>query len=143
MKPSTSHLPSVMPKSFDRLNALHPLRPINDEIDLRNAEEVMDRLAVLDKRSRDQNDYLETLVLLIEAYEAEQIRDALDRTKSSGAEALKYLMDASGMKQSDVAKLLKLGLSAVSMILSGDRPITADHARRLAGHFNVTVAAFL
>lgn len=143
MMPSISHLPAVMPKTFSELNALHPLRPINDKIDLKNAEEMMDRLAVLNKRTKDQNDYLQTLVLLSEAYEAEEIEDALDRSKSSGLDALKYLMERRGMKQSNLAKLLKLGTSAVSMILSGNRPITADHARNLGKHFGISPAVFL
>jgi antitoxin component HigA of HigAB toxin-antitoxin module len=132
-----------MPTAFNELNALHALRPINDKIDLKNAEEVIDRLAVLNKRSADQNDYLETLILLSESYEATEIADALDRSKSSGLDALKYLMQARQMKQADLAKLLKIGVSAVSMILSGDRPITADHARNLAKHFGVSPAAFI
>jgi HTH-type transcriptional regulator / antitoxin HigA len=143
MKSSISRLPMRMPRAFDELNALHPLRPINDEIDLKNAGEVMERLAVLNKRTRDQNDYLETLILLIEAYESDESSDALDSSKSSGLDALKYLIKAGGMKQTDLARLLGVSPSAVSMILSGDRPITADHARTLAKHFGVSVAAFL
>lgn len=143
MKSSITRLPIRMPTVFDELNALHPLRPINDAIDVKNAEEVLERLAVLTKRTRDQNDYLETLILLIEAHEATEIADALDQTKSSGIDALKYLMQARNMNQVDVARLLKISLSAVSMILSGDRPITADHARNLAKYFNLSVAAFL
>jgi len=143
MKSLTSRLPARMPTSFDELNALHPLRPINDEIDLKNAQEVMDRLAVLNKRTRDQNDYLETLILVVEAFEASEITDALDRSKSSGLDALKYLMQGRNTKQTDLAKLLNVGASAVSMILSGDRPITADHARNLAKYFGISPAAFL
>ena len=143
MKSSTSHRPAVMPKTFEQLNALHPLRPINDDVDLSSAEEVMDRLAVLNKRTRDQNDYLQTLILLTEAYESEEIEDALDRSKSTGSDALKYLMQVHGMKQADLAKLLKLGTSAISMILSGERPITADHARNLGKHFEISPATFL
>jgi antitoxin component HigA of HigAB toxin-antitoxin module len=133
----------VMPRAFAELNVMHPLRPINDDLDLRNSEEVMDRLAVLSRRTRDQDDYLQTPVLLCEAYERQQIEDAMDPSKSSSNDALKYLMQAQNMKQADLAKLLKLGASAVSMILSGDRPITADHARALAKHFRLSPAAFL
>lgn len=93
--------------------------------------------------ARDQNDYLETLILLVEAHEAKDIADALDRSKSSGLDAVKYLMETHGMNQIELAKSLKIGASAVSMILSGDRPITADHARNLAKHFGVSPAAFL
>jgi antitoxin component HigA of HigAB toxin-antitoxin module len=116
MKSSTSRLPARMPTDFDELNALHPLRPIDDEIDLKNAREVVDRLAVLNKRNRDQNDYLEALIPVMEAYEAQEIADALDFSKSSGLDALKYLMGAHDMKQADLAKLLKINASAVSMI---------------------------
>ena len=84
MKPTTSRLPVRMPTSFDQLNALHPLRPINDDIDRKNAEEIVDRLAVLDRRTRDQNDYLETLILVLEAYDAAEIADALDRANLPG-----------------------------------------------------------
>ena len=143
MKSLTARVPARMPRSFDQLNALHPLRPINDQIDLKNATEIMERLAVLNKRTRDQNDYLETLVLLTEAFESDEASDAMDRSKSSGLDVLKYLMEAHAMKQTDLARLLKVGASAVSMILSGDRPITADHARNLARHFGVSVEAFL
>ncbi len=143
MKHTTNPFPRTMPKTFSELNALHPLRPINDEVDLSSAEEMMDHLAVLDRRTKDQNDYLQTLILLTEAYEVEQIDDALDRSKSTGLDALKYLMQTRDMKQVDLAKLLKLSASAVSMILSGDRPITAEHARRLGAHFGISAAAFL
>ncbi len=143
MKSFASRLPARMPTAFDELNALHPLRPINDRIDLKNAEKVMDRLAVLNKRTRDQNDYLETLILVVEAYEAEEIADALDQSKSSGLDAVKYLMEAHGMNQADLAVLLNVAASAVSMILAGDRPIIADHARNLAKYFRISPAAFL
>jgi antitoxin component HigA of HigAB toxin-antitoxin module len=143
MKRSNTRLPARMPGTFEQLNALLPLRPINDSIDLRNAEEVMDRLAVLEKRTKDQNDYLQTLVLLTEAYEAQEIEDALHPAKSSGVDALKYLMSGRGMKQAELARLLGVGSSAVSMILSGVRPITADHARALAHEFAVSPGVFL
>ena len=143
MKSTANRLPDRMPTTFDELNSLHPLRPINDEIDLKNAGEALDRLAVLNKRTKDQNDYLETLILVMEAYEAGEIVDALDRSQSSGLDAIKYLMETRGLNQVDLAKLLKVGASAVSMILSGNRPITADHARNLAKYFSVSPAAFL
>jgi plasmid maintenance system antidote protein VapI len=52
-------------------------------------------------------------------------------------------MQAQTMSQVQLAKLLGIGPSAASMILSGDRPITADHARKLAKHFTLSPAAFL
>lgn len=143
MKTAIKHNPKSIPSTFDELNALHPLRPIHNEADFRVASEVMDCLAVLNRRTKDQNDYLGTLVLLTEAYEAEEADDALNRSKSSGLDALRYLVQSVGMKQTDLAKILKIGASAVSMVLSGERPITADHARKLGKHFELSPAAFL
>jgi antitoxin component HigA of HigAB toxin-antitoxin module len=138
-----SQLPSQLPRTFEELNLLHPLRPITDEVDLQNAEELMDRLAVMNKRTKDQNDYLATLVLLTEAYQKDEISEAMDRSKSSGLDALKYLMEARGMRQTELAKLLKISASAACMILSGDRPITASHARNLGKYFALSPAAFI
>jgi plasmid maintenance system antidote protein VapI len=47
------------------------------------------------------------------------------------------------MTQAELARLLGVGPSAASMILSGDRPITADHARKLAKQFSVDPGLFL
>jgi plasmid maintenance system antidote protein VapI len=47
------------------------------------------------------------------------------------------------MTQSELGKLLGIGPSAVSMIFSGSRPITADHARRLGKRFCVDPGLFL
>ena len=138
-----SQLPSQLPRTFEELNLLHPLRPITDEVDLQNAEELMDRLAVMNKRTKDQNDYLATLVLLTEAFQKQEIDDAMDRSKSTGLDALKYLIGARGMRQTELARLLKISASAASMILSGDRPITASHARNLGKYFSLSPAAFI
>ena len=65
------------PESFAALCARHALRPIQDRVDLENAQEIVDALAVLPRRTRDQEDYLETLSTRIEKYEAE--RDMMER----------------------------------------------------------------
>jgi antitoxin component HigA of HigAB toxin-antitoxin module len=141
MKSTTSHLPPQMPKTFLDLNRLHQLRPVADEVDLQNATQIMDRLAVINKPTRDQSDYLDTLNLLIERYES--ARYPIDQKKASPLQALSHLLAANGMKQADLAKLLDVGPSSASMILSGKRPITADHARKLGRRFAVEPGLFL
>jgi antitoxin component HigA of HigAB toxin-antitoxin module len=144
MKSRTSHLPAEIPTGFSELNALHPLRPINDRIGLANAYEIMDRLAVLDHRTRDREDYLETLVLLTEAYDKADNKAALKAAaKVSGRETLKYLMDNTDMTQAELASRLGISPAAASMILAGKRPITANHARTLAKRFKVDAGVFL
>ena len=143
MSAPTLPIPAKLPTTFEKLNSLYPLRPIDNAAALKRAEHMLDRLAVLDKRTKDQNDYLEILIPLTEAYEARNVADALDSSKSCGLDAVKYLLKTHGLSQLDLAKLLKIGPSAVSMILSASRPITADHARNLAKYFNISPAAFL
>ena len=48
---------SQLPKIFAQFNALHLLRPINDDADFRDAQAVSDRLAALAERTTDQEDY--------------------------------------------------------------------------------------
>ena len=43
-----------LPRTFSDLNAWLPLRPIQDSVDLANAREVVDRLAVLDRRTTER-----------------------------------------------------------------------------------------
>jgi len=142
MRAIAINLPTKMPRTFLELNQLRQLRPVADDADLDEATEMVDRLAVINKPTRDQADYLDTLTMLVEHYEAaHQPMD--DIKKPSSLEVLKHLLVANEMKQADLAKLLGIGRSAVSMILSGQRPITADHARVLGRRFAVEAGLFL
>lgn len=130
MSKAITRLPESMPKTFDKLNAMHPLRPINDKIDLDNAYEIVDRLAVINRPTQDQRDYLDSLVILTEAFDKEDNEAAMAAArKVRGLELLRYLMSNTNTTQAGLAKLLGVGVSAASMIAKGDRSITADHAR--------------
>jgi transcriptional regulator with XRE-family HTH domain len=52
-------------------------------------------------------------------------------------------MENSGMTQADVATLLGIKQPAMSLLLSGKRRITADHARKLAQRFKLGLDYFL
>ncbi|MGA3067923.1 MAG: hypothetical protein ABSF29_13855 [Tepidisphaeraceae bacterium] len=58
-----------VPESFEELCAMHLPRTIRDKVDYENTAEIVDRLAVLDRRTEGQEEYLETLTQLIEAYD--------------------------------------------------------------------------
>lgn len=58
-----------LPKTFKKLCERRELCPINDMNDFENAQEVAEALAVLDRRTKDQDEYLETLSLLMEHFE--------------------------------------------------------------------------
>jgi len=142
MRHATSNLPHDMPETFAELNDLHRLRPIIGKVALDNATEVMDRLAVIDKLTEDQSDYLDTLTLLVEKFESEN-DEPIDLSDISGVEVLKHILDANGMPQNELAKVLNVSAATVSMILSGERPIAADHARALGKHFAVDAGLFI
>lgn len=144
MNNATDSLSGHLPKSFKDLSELLPLRPINDQVDFENACQIMDRLAVIRRPTRDQRDFLETLVLLTESFDKEDNEAALaEADKVSGLELLKYIMGNTEMTQAELAKLLGVGSGAVSMILSGERSITAAHARALGKRFKVDPGAFI
>jgi HTH-type transcriptional regulator/antitoxin HigA len=132
-----------VPASYSRLMRQFPLRPIRSKADYRRASALLDKLALREESALDSGeaDYLETLSLLIEAYDREHY--AMPVEDASPLEVLRFLMEQNRMKQTNLAGLLKIGASAVSMILSGQRPITADHARCLAERFNVDAGLFL
>ena len=60
-----------LPRTFSGLNVRHPLRPIQNWRAFRKAQRIADPLAVLNRRTKDQDDYLETLSILMEKFENE------------------------------------------------------------------------
>ena len=127
----TTHRPSL-PPTFAALNALHPLRPIRDGVDYDNAVEILDRLAVLDRRTVDQEDYLETLSTLISQYDEEHY--ATDLSSLSPLASLQYLMEQNGITRSKLGELLGNNRSLGGKILRGERQLSKSHI----GHFCIS-----
>jgi HTH-type transcriptional regulator/antitoxin HigA len=129
-----------MPKTYAELVRLLPPRTIHDDVDLENVTEIIDRLAVLSRPSKDQADYLETLTTLVAAYEA--AHHAIDVSKIGPLETLKFLVQEHGLNASDLGRILgqrQLG----SAILRGDRQLSKTHIVKLAAHFGVSPGVFL
>ena len=137
---SETMLRDGLPDGFRELNEVLPLRPIQTDGDLENAQEVADRLAVIDNRTDDQEAYLETLSILIERYEDDH--HAIDTDTLDPIGTLEFLMEQHGMNASDLGRLLgqrQLG----PKILSGDRDLSKAHIQTLAAHFKVSPAVLL
>ena len=132
----TSHVP--LPDSFEKLCRLHLPRTIRDSVDYDNTAEIVNRLAVLEKRSQGQEEYLETLSQLIEAYDNANFQIKA----TSPLEALSFLMEANGLNASDIGRILG-NRTLGSAILRGERQISKENALKLAKHFKVNVGLFI
>jgi len=94
-------------------------------------------LTVKSDPTREEQEAIELLTLLIERYEAERypIPDA------DPIDVLRLLLDQSGLSQRDIAA--ELGSeSTVSLVLSGKRRLNRDHIARLSQRFHVSPSVF-
>jgi HTH-type transcriptional regulator/antitoxin HigA len=127
-----------LPKTYRELCSLLLPRKIHDETDLEATQEIMDALAVLPVRTPDQDDYLETLVELVEAYEDQAVK----LSKRSGLETLKFLLAENKLTASDLSRILGTDISLGYRILTGERSLTTHHIKKLAQHFHVGPEVF-
>ena len=127
------------PRTFDALCAMHPLRPIHDEVGLANATEVLDVLAGHDL-NRDQADYLDALTTLVGAYEDEHYRK--DLSHIAPLDVLRYLVEENRMTASDLGRLLG-NRSLGSKLLRGKRELSKTHIAILSKRFKVSPALFI
>ena len=118
-----------------------PPQAIVDDVGYENTLEMVDRLLAIKKPSKGQASYLETLVQLVQAYEARQY--AIDTSDISGLDALQYILDESGMPRSELARLLGVHPSMGSKILKGQRSLTVKQIKILCAHFKVSPTLFL
>jgi len=130
-----------LPSRFEDLVQLMPPQAITDDVHYENTVEMVDRLMASGKLTKGQALYLETLVQLVQAYEAEH--HAIDVSDISGLDSLKHLMDQNRMNASDLARLLGIHASMGSKILKGERSLTLDHLKTLAKRFKVSPALFM
>ena len=130
----------ALPRTWAKLIALHPLRPIHDEAELANATEVLEPLVGHDL-NRDQSDFVDALATLIEAYESHHHRIKLDHI--TGLDALRSLLQDHSMSAADLARLLGVHRSHAAKIVQGERSLTVDHLRTLGRHFKVRPDLFM
>jgi len=130
-----------MPARYESLVHLMPSQAIQDDVHYENILGVIDRLMAVEKLTKGQALYLETLVQLVEAYEA--AHHAIDTSGTSGLDSLKHLLEENGMNASDLARLLDVHPSMGSKILRGERSLTVDHLRKLCARFKVNPRLFM
>lgn len=116
----------------------YPLKPITSEASLDEATEVVDKLLDRDDLSTEAQEYLDVLTQLIETYELSH--HAIGN--ASDSEVLKHLMDARGVKATEVALSAGIAESTLSAIVNGSRRLTRDHIGKLMRYFNVPAGVF-
>ena len=124
-----------------RLVREFPMRPLRNDRDYDAAAEILDRLAVQPEGSLSagEQDYFETLTLLVEAFDNERFRSATKGMR--GVDMLKYLMKQSAMRTADLGRLLR-NRGLASLVLNGHRALSKTHIRMLAEHFKVEPSLF-
>lgn len=135
------HEKTKLPGRFADLVREMPPQAITDDVHYDNTLEMIDRLMANGKLTQGQSTYLETLVQLVQAYEASH--HAIDTSGISGLASLKHLMAENGMNASDLARLLDVHTSMGSKILKGDRALTIVHVQKLAARFRVNPSVFI
>jgi HTH-type transcriptional regulator/antitoxin HigA len=129
-------LQTLPPRSYLNLVREFPLRPIRSKSDYDRAAAVLDKLAVRDDSDLDDGeaDYLETLSMLIEAYDRDHF--PMPVRKRSPVELLKFLMKQNELTTTDLGQILgSKGLA--SEVLHGKRELSKAHIRKLAKRFDI------
>ncbi len=138
--PRSAHVRDVLPRTFEALCDLHAPRPLRGRADLEDVVALLDRLTAIARPTRDQEDYLETLSTLVEAYEAEVDLGPDVR----GVEALKAQLEANALSASDLSHLLgDPSRSLGSRLLRGQRELSKAHIRTLCERFAVSADLFV
>lgn len=128
-----------LPTKYQDLVAFHPPRVIRDKVDYKNTTTLIDAMAG-HKLTKDQDDYLELLSQIVEAYEDEQLSES---KPAHPIETLKYLLAENSMTGEDLAGLLRVDRSQAFKILKGSRALTTEHIKKLCERFHVRADLFL
>jgi len=117
-----------------------PLKAIRTKTQYQHATRTASHLALHGERnlSTGQRDYLDALMILIEAYDLAQ----QPWQKTSGLELLNHLVEQNNMSLNDLGKIVG-SRPLASLILLGKRDLSKEVMRRLGNHFKVDPAVFM
>jgi HTH-type transcriptional regulator/antitoxin HigA len=132
------HVP--LSETIEELMRMHPPLAIADRVAYDNTMRIIDALTGVAKPNAGQAEYLNTLSILVDAYENEH--QALDLSAAGPLDVLRELMAANDMNASDLGRLLG-ERSLGAKLLSGSRDLSKSHIRALASHFGVSAELFL
>ena len=108
------------------------IRPIRSDVDYRLAMDRIESLMDLESPTRDQEDEIELLSLVIEAHE----RKTVSIDPPDPIDAIRFRMDQAGLKAADVAHCFG-GRTRVYEVLSGRRALNVSMMRALHEHLGI------
>jgi len=119
-----------------------PLVSIKTEGHYDEAVAFLKKLAIRDEGTLDVGEaaYLDALTLFVEDYQNKH--HCIEARQMTPLEALKYLLDESGMKPADLGRVLG-NRSLASQVLKGYRELSKSNIVALAHHFHVGPGLFL
>lgn len=139
---NTTSMRAVYGDSEDRYLELvrrFPLRPLRSDADLDAAITVIDSLIDQDDLSPPEQDYLDVLSDLVEAYEDEHVPIA----PVGDADMLRFLIGSKGVTQTQTAAGAGIAESTISEVLAGKRKLNRGQIGKLARYFHVEPGAFV
>lgn len=124
--------------SYLKLVHRFPLRPLESEIEFEQAIDIVDKLLDHKKLDPGEQDYLDVLSDLVERFEEELYPEA----EVPDGPMVRFLMDAKGVNQKQVAKGTNIATSTISDVLAGKRSLNRSQIGKLARYFHVEPSVF-
>lgn len=115
-----------------------PLRPLRSDADLDAAVAVIDDLIDRPRLTAPEQDYLDVLSDLVEAYESE----AVPMQPVADADLLRFLIEQKGVTQAAAASGAGIAESTISEVLAGKRKLNRAQIAKLARYFHVEPGVF-
>jgi HTH-type transcriptional regulator/antitoxin HigA len=135
---SANPFPHGIPRTFSELVCVWIPKAIHDRVEFENAREIMNAMAGHDL-NKDQEDYLETVSILVDEYDRTHNEQPKKATPLS---VLKFLVEEHGISGRELGKILG-NESVGGFILRGERHITVEQAKKLGARFSVGPSVFL
>lgn len=138
------YMTMTMPNSMDDETYLtmvktFPLQRIRDDAELDASIAVIDSLLdMLPNLTMGEQEYLDALGQLVEAYENEHVQ----LPEARGVDVLLHLMEENDLKQVDLVPIFGTK-SIVSEVLNGKRRLTVGHVRELSSRFGLPADVFI
>ena len=132
---------TTLPVTYNGLVKAFMPRPIHDKVGHENTLTLIDALAGR-PLNEEQEEYLDLLSTLVEAYEDDLLKDEL-ASLPRGLPMVQYLCVENGISGAELGRILGVGRAQASLLLKGKRKLTIAHVQALSDYFKVSPKLFI